>query len=247
MNRTRLRQTFLFARGACAFAILACLLALPAHAGIIGMVEVTATSETGSGTVDIGVPLSGDWHPLNPTIIVDSGGHMLGTVNELTLGTDYDPAVSLGFFVTAGASTTTFTISSPVVSFGSLINQQGVATAGVTLTDGDSNGATSTGLFAVNKAYEAVYNGSSVFADLISPVAAGIDSSQTTSDRFPAVGTVGIGGAITSIQSQFSFTLSANDLASGTSTFRIVPEPSSMILALISGFALLWRARRRKF
>ncbi|MBI3837041.1 MAG: PEP-CTERM sorting domain-containing protein [Planctomycetia bacterium] len=247
MNRTNTRLALLWARAACAFAVLVCLLAPPAQGGIVGTVEVTASSGADSGTVDIDVPLSGIWHPLTPKGIVDASGNVLGSVSEITLTADSDPSVSLGFFVTAGASTTTFTISSPVVSFAPLVNQQGVATAGVTLTDGNSDGASSFGLFPADKAYEAVYNGSTVFADLVSPVSAAPDSSMTTSERFPAVGTVLIGGPVTSIQSQFHFTLTANDLASGTSNFRVTPEPSSLVLALVGALALLWRERRRWF
>jgi len=39
--------------------------------------------------------------------------------------------------------------------------------------------------------------------------------------------------------------LSPNDSASGTSVFRIVPEPSTLVLALLGAIGLLWRLRRR--
>jgi hypothetical protein len=248
MSSTKRFAFFSCARGAFAFgALLPCFIALPAYGTIIGMVEITATTPNGSGTADIGVPLSGDWLPANPTSIKDSNGDVVATVKEVTLATETDPAVSLGFFVTAGAVTTTFTISSPVVSFAPLSNQSGSASAGVTLTDNDGDGASSTGLFAVDKAYEARYNTSSVFADLVSPVSAGSFGTWTTSEHFPGAGTSPIAGSVSNILSQFSFTLSPNDSASGTSVFRIVPEPSSMVLALVGGLALLWRARRRQF
>jgi hypothetical protein len=158
------------------------------------------------------------------------------------MGLDSDPAVSLGFFVTAGASTTTFTISSAVVSFPGMPNPTGVASAGVTLTDNDGNGANSTGNFAVNKAYQSIYNGSTVFANLVSPVSASSFGTMTTSE---GAGPVVIGTTVSSIQSQFSFNLSANDSASGTSVFRVTPEPSSSALALLGCVGLLWRVRRR--
>jgi hypothetical protein len=174
MDSTKLVAFSSRARGRCALgALLVCLLAMPAHGGILGMVEITATTPNGSGTADIGIPISGDWHPSTPASITDSSGNVLGTVKEVTLAIDTDPTVSLGFFVTANASTTTFTISSPVVSFAPMLNPQGSASAGVTLTDNDGDGASSTGLFSVDKAYEARYNTSSVFADLVSPVSGG--------------------------------------------------------------------------
>ena len=198
-----------------------------------------------TGTVNISVPLAGTWQHLSGTVIQDAGGHTLGSVTQVTLGTDTDPAVSLGFFVTAGASTTTFTISSPVVSFAPLTSQQGVASAGVTLTDNDGDGASSTGLFGVGDAYEARFNTSSVFADLVSPVSAAPDGTMTTSNHFPLSGTAPVPGTVTNILSEFNFTLSPNDSASGTSIFRVVPEPSSIALALVGALALLWHARHR--
>ena len=101
-------------------------------------------------------------------------------------------------------------------------------------------------MFPGIKAYQAQYNsGPSIFANLVSPVNAPTDTSNTGSDRFPAAGRVPISGIVNSIQSQFSFQLTANDSASGTSSFNltggtIVPEPSSLVLALLGGLGLLW-------
>ena len=91
-----------------------------------------------------------------------------------------------------------------------------------------------------------------MFADLISPVAAGPGSSALGTERVPLTGTDVIPGFITSIQSQFSFVLSGRDSASGTSRFQvdipppIVPEPSSLTLLSLGAIGLVIRKRRRR-
>jgi len=49
-----------------------------------------------------------------------------------------------------------------------------------------------------------------------------------------------IAGSVSDMSTQISFTLSPNDLASGTSVFEIVPEPASVLL-LIAGLVLVRR------
>jgi hypothetical protein len=173
---------------------------------------------------------------------------LLATINTLNLTLEVDPQVLLGFFVTAGAVDTNFTISSGVVNFPTLTNPESFASAGVTVTDANSNGASITGAFPGSKIYEAQYNNAgSVFADLVSTVS--IVPPQfigVGSEQFPLIGTTPIAGSVFNIQSQFSFTLTAGDLASGTSQFTVIPEPSTVVLALMGGAALLWRARRRR-
>jgi hypothetical protein len=177
---------------------------------------------------------------------------LLATVNGLTLSYDTDPFVSLGFNVVSGGAPTNFSISSAVVPVAPTItNGLAFATAGVTVTENPPfDGASMTGLFAGSKAYEARYNGGgSIFADLVSPVIVppfGITGTGT--EKFPpGVGTtVVIPGVVFNIESQFNFTLSANDQASGTSIFNIVPEPSSVVLAACGLAALVWHVARRR-
>jgi hypothetical protein len=169
---------------------------------------------------------------------------VIGTIRGLDIELNGDPGVSLGFFVTANAAPTHITVRSSLVTFGALVNPQAFASAGVTVTDNDEDGASVAGLFPGTLAYEAMYNGSSVFANLVSPVVAPANSSATVSDRFPAVGFSTIAGAVSSIQTQFDFMLSANDSASGTSRFNVVvPEPAGIVLGLLGGAAALMVAR----
>jgi hypothetical protein len=158
-----------------------------------------------------------------------------------------DPQVTLGFAVTAGASATNFTISSSIVNFDPLNVTDAYATAAISITDLNSNGASITGLYAGDKCYEARYNATSTFesgtlyAGLVDPFTAPMQSSGIgdgdTSD--------GIAGPVYSIASQYKFTLSARDQASGTSTFEVVPEPGAASLLAVGVLSLLSRRRGR--
>lgn len=176
--------------------------------------------------------------------IPGSGGAVL---RGLELTVDADPQVKLNFWVEAGSTDTSFTIASNIVSFATIAGQ-GTATAAVTLTDTNGDGATATGLFAGGKFYEAYYNGASGFAQLVSsPISAAMYASTTASQAVPPWQPM---GAVSSIQSKFSFDLSAYDLASGTSNFvvqELIPEPSGFVALLtgLVGLASVVTRRRR--
>jgi hypothetical protein len=255
MDSTKRFAFFLCLRSRCAFAALVMLIFVSADIGaqatlINDPLTVTLQEGSDSGTFTMNVPSNSPvvWNSSGP-VNVFSSSHpslLLGSIDGLSISLDSDPNVSLGFAVTAGGADTTFTISSPVVSFSPLTNPQGFASAGVTLTDNVGTGATFTGLFPGPKGYQAQYNsGSAVFANLV-PSFSVVNTTLTTSERFPVAGTTVVPGVVSNIESQFSFVLSANDSASGTSRFNVTaPEPSSMILALLGATALLWRVRRR--
>ena len=142
----------------------------------------------------------------------------------------------------AGQQNTVFTIDSAVLSFAPLANSIGRATAGVSVTDLTGDGATFTPW--AGGAYRSYYNGGGTnFQNLIqSPIVAAANSSASTSDTFPAVGYQNIGTTLTDIESEWQFTLSAGDLASGTSEFEVIPAPASVVLGLT---ALVGLRRRR--
>lgn len=168
-----------------------------------------------------------------------------------TIEVIFDPVVTLNFNASAGATNTAFVIDSLLLSFPTIGDLQATASAAVSVTESGlfADGFVSfAGGFGGNKAYEArINNNSFVFAQLI--------------DNFSAmgpIGTVSSGGAgntgplapfagpvtATSISSHFSFTLSARDRISGTSTFEIIPSPGFGTLALL-GLGAAARRRRR--
>jgi hypothetical protein len=220
--------------------------------------DIAVSSGADSATWGLDVPLFPDptdpsklgWHLGAAQQMVSSTNPslLLGTINTLDFTLDADPSVALNFAVTAGAANTNFTISSPVVGFAPITNGLAFATASLSVTDNNHDGGTLTGLFPGVKAYEAQYNGATmVFGDLVSPIAAAADASGVGQERKPAAGRLTIPGVVSDIQSQLMFTLTALDSGSGTSRFDIiVPEPSSIVLALAGCVALLWHVRRRR-
>jgi len=98
----------------------------------------------------------------------------IGTLNIATIDTFSvnmnDPDVTLNFAVTAGGVPVTFTIVSGIAPVG-IVNPIGTASAGMTTTDHANNGSAVNGLYG-GYAYEASYNGGTVFADLVSPFSA---------------------------------------------------------------------------
>jgi hypothetical protein len=156
----------------------------------------------------------------------------------------------LSFNVLAGSVDTTFTITSALVSFAAINPAEGRASASLTVTDLNGNGVTLTPGADQGGAYTSRYNGlapgGTLFHDFFStPLTTPIPGDSTTvAGDFPGGGAfVPIAGSVVSISSRFSFTLSANDLASGTSVFRVVPAPASLSLLGLGG---LLGARRRR-
>ena len=175
--------------------------------------------------------------------LADGTGERLGSITKLEIEFDQDPYVALGFTVIADASDTTYTINSSVTAV-NLTNPQAYASAGITLTDNSPTGATITGLYTDGKIYEARYNDTSVFADLVSGFSVS-DSTDTHSERKPASGRTTSSDTVSTISSGFHFTLSARDGASGTSSFNVIPEPATIGLLVAGGAAIVATRRRR--
>ncbi len=153
-----------------------------------------------------------------------------------------DPSVNLNFAVEAGpeAGGTTFTIKSALLSFPTISNATARASAAFTLTDGiDEDGASLTPQVGDLGAYKTQYNGfvpdGTTFSQLIPQMAADPMSTTSLSEEYPGGGAYqSLGGAAYDMSSQVSFTLSPNDLASGTSVFEIAPEPSGLLLLAVA-------------
>jgi len=180
--------------------------------------------------------------------LVKAGDAVLASIDTLAQTVAGDPAVSLAFAVVAGAADTTFTITSAPVSFAPIVNPLAFATAAVTVTDLNGDGATLSGLQTGGKAYKASYNSPIVdWAFLVSAVTAPVNSSNIGTERRPTPsGRETILATVGSIESQFSFTLTARDSASGTSTFDvIIPEPASLLVLGVGCVGLLARRRSR--
>lgn len=161
-----------------------------------------------------------------------------------------DPQITVDFNVTATASLTSFHITTGLLTLPSSISSgaQGRASASVTITDNDSDGATLTGLFGTGNAYRANLNGSipfgTTFANLIpGAVVADPDSSNGANGDYPLVGYAPIAGAVNSLQAKYSFSVSPNDSASGESFFEVIPGPAGMMAFGTAGLLALRRRR----
>jgi hypothetical protein len=214
-------------------------------------VQIEASDGEGSDQVEIQIPVESlsasnySWQLESP-ITLSYEEHTLGTVESLGVSLQGDPGVNLVFAVTAGSSLTTFSINSATVSFGAISNPLGYATAGITLTDANQDGATLTGQYPGSKAYQARYNtAATVWANLISPANASSAQTVLIGERKPTTGWEVISASVDSIESGFTFSLTPQDTASGTSRFEVViPEPATFSLLVIGGLALLRRRRK---
>lgn len=168
-------------------------------------------------------------------------GQRVALLKDLFCEMIADPQVTVNFTAVSGVTDTTFTFTSGLLSYAAIPGSVAFATAGTTVTDNDSNGATLTGLYG-GDAYKATYNGSSVFDTLISTYSVPADDTLAKSERSPGSGTTAI-GTTSSMQADWNFTLSANDQVGGTSRFSIVPAPGAMGLMGVAG---LMAGRRRR-
>ena len=223
------------------------------HAAFIGpIVKIHAKSASGTAEMTWQVPQElKDGSELvtlaiNRQIGFSPSSDFIGNIESLLVELDGDPAVDLQFAVNAGIEETTFTITSAIVSFPGIANPQAMASAAITLTDGNNfpgNG----GFVGVRDPnvgiYQATYNSGTLFQDLIGTLTLdgpGSTSASSSSDLLT------IPGMVTDIQSRFSFTLSPYDRASGTSRFEVVPEPTSLVGLLLGLGGLLFVHRRLK-
>ena len=209
--------------------------------GQTGMFEVPQSAGTWNGQ-------HFTWNLTEPVHIRSSTtGQVLARVGEAHVFVIEDPVVEVFFSVASTQQNTSFTVTSPLLSFPTLNNAMGTASAAVSVTDLGGDGATLTPGNA--GAFNAQYNGQAPFgtpfADLLGlPVVAPAFSTVTASEEFPGGGgMVPIAAALDDISARWDFTLSPGDLASGTGVFTVIPAPAGLAVLGVAGLGL---ARRRR-
>jgi hypothetical protein len=251
-------MTFLQTVGVCSALALG---VSPAVAGLAGpVIEIEAENANGSGSlvVDFQPPVvdplsdSVDWLlPEDIKIRNSDTQEVMGTIKasgtSMAMLASGGPVVVLRFAITSGGLETDFKITSELMEFGQINPAQGWSSVGLTVTDGDGNGAFMGGLNAGGGIFATAYNGGfdgggTTFAEFL-PGGGPLDPFGTVAVSDATDGWLDIGGPVWDMQSQFYFSLTANDMASGTSTFVIVPGPTSL---LAMGAGLLLSRRRRR-
>jgi hypothetical protein len=189
-----------------------------------------------------------DWELDAPIEIYSNRtGTLLGTLGSASVNLIADPVVGVSFSVLAAGQNTQFQINSAVLGFSTIDASvaTGQASASVSVTDFnfDSNTWIATG---PQGGYRALVNpgtgNEQVFSTLFNGgpfVGSGL--STTFNDDSGPFSLIGIDTS--SISANFDFVLSAGDLATGTSTFTVVPAPAGLGLVGLGGLLL---ARRRR-
>lgn len=220
-----------------------------AHAGVNGYV-MTVTATDGTNTAS----WTGQWLNWNGTgswgwqsnwpagggpVLRDPNTNVvLGRVNRAEVGFVGDPVINQLFAVQALNTNTIFTIASAVLNFPlGTYTTYGSAQMGVTDTDGD--GASVQGLLSGNNAFGWLCNGGYIGLGIQSFGAGPNASSNPQTVTIPS----NVYPGAFSMQSVFSFALSANDIATGSSNYQKVPAPASGALL---GLGALAAARRRR-
>jgi len=170
-----------------------------------------------------------------------TGTVKLARVEQLSFAAEGDPVMDFGFSVQGFAEGTTFTLSSPLITFSEIVNPSEVeAYAEVSATPGLTK---VTGNLPGGKVYRAAYNTAGVFADLVDgPIA----MPSPIADE--GTGVQSIAGGVTSMQGIYSFSL-GTDLVGSTwsadavSQYSIIPEPMTVVLLGLGSIGLL---RRKK-
>lgn len=223
----------------------AALMTVAAYAGTISdpVLVVHASSSLGDGTLNVPYDPTHynptthiyNWSLPAETDIMSGDGRIIATISQLSTFIMVDPVVNVGFVLTAGAANTTVSIQSATVSFAAIPNASGQASAQIGATDTDGNGATITGGFGGNLGYQARTNVGN-FATLVPGFNVGMFGSDNRNGNQPVTAI----GTVSSMNSEFNFTVSANDSASGTSVF-VTPEPACMALLAVGSLIALRR------
>lgn len=189
------------------------------------------------------------WQQGDPMDVAADDGTYLGTLSDSAITIFEDPIISLNFNVQASNQNTIFQIDSGILSFAQIVNPVGAASAGVTVTDVNGDGATLSVEGGANSMYLASFDqglgSAGDFASLLTnTVTAGAFQSASASDEFPGNGgMIPLGQPIENMLAEWKFTVSPFDLASGTSTFVVVPAPVGLGLLGVAGLAAIRRRR----
>lgn len=221
---------------------------------------VRATNGSGMGTFTVAVADatpgpngSFSFSLLAPVDIMD-GPNVVATITQLNstvrpmFGTQ-PHTITLSFTFLSGSSATRFEVDSTLMTFDSdILDEAARATAGISITDSDDDGVSSSGNLPGGTHYTTRYNGQpgTTFANLLTgPFMAGNGQTTTASDRSPGgSGFTPIGGNVDDMSARWDFSLSAGDQVGVTSSYFIIPAPGALALVGLAGLTMARRSRR---
>lgn len=111
---------------------------------------------------------------------------------------------------------------------------------------GSAPGVTAGGLLDDGYAFNALYSGASLFREYIHLGAATTDPTLIFDSGLmaPPGSTAPVGATVSSLQAVYAFSLSANDQASSTGVWGVVPSPGAGALLGLGALGLMRRSRR---
>lgn len=215
--------------------------------------RIEATNSTGTGALEftkdqlVYNPVTDTYHwNIGTQVIEDALFNPIATLQNANLALQMNATKKIAgaFAVQSGDTNTTFTITMAQLSFDTLPAPLASAAAGLAanVTDTNGNGVTmqavapATGMLLTD--YNGLVPGGTLFAQLLPQLSTPIGSTSALA----SVPYTMLPGAVSDMNSQLAFTLTAGDLGGGTHYFQIIPEPASLGL-LMAG--VLWLVRRR--
>lgn len=227
-----------------------------AAADIIGPgLVVTATNSLGTASfiVELDDPFAetfpnGDWRYVLPDAIEmrDGDGDLIGRIDALRGDIFANPHVVMSFAVTGGALDTLFTITSGIETLGPVPAAVALGGGSAGITFGDSNGVdgvTVTGAYAGGDVHRMIINADGSPMDFTTIVGGPFFRASGTGSAAESAPGLAPGVTVTSISSEFSFTVSAGDATTGTSSFTVIPTPGA---AALLGLGVISLGLRRK-
>ncbi len=196
-----------------------------------------------------------EWNSFSPFSITD-GGTTLLTVTELGLlsaltvdsvSNEHRWGHEFGFALVAGDLDVDIEITTNVLSFSTVADAFGISDTAFTLlhSAGSAPGAQALGLLPSGHAFNASYNGGVTFRDYLDfdPALIAVTTASAEGNMVPP-GSLELVGDVSSLFATYKFRLSADDQASATGKWGILPAPGSFGL-LAAGLLVAGRRNRK--
>lgn len=168
------------------------------------------------------------WDLSEPVRFVDpQSGNVLGELRSASIVLEGEPNIEMSCEVVAGAQEATFSVSSLKVYFDDGTQAAGGAlsaraTAAIVLVDVNGNGAQLRGDGPPGTGViRSSFNGSSVFASLLSSISTSAGGTASGYQNYPAFGFQPVNGDVSEMDSTMTFVLSPNDRATTSSSFEL--------------------------